>query len=58
MEIGPGPSPNYNVYDPENSNLAPPGYYMLFVLKKKTESNSGEWKIPSVAKFVKLEVAP
>lgn len=34
--------------------LAPPGYYMLFVLKDKSESNSGEWRIPSVGKFIKL----
>lgn len=58
MDIGPGPVPNYTVYTPADSNLAPPGYYMLFVLKDKSESTSGNWKIPSCAKFVKLEVAP
>lgn len=58
MDIGPGPVPNYTVYTPVDSNLAPPGYYMLFVLKDKTESTSGNWKIPSCAKFVKLEEAP
>jgi hypothetical protein len=36
-----------NVTAPPNSNLAPPGYYMLFILK-----GNGT---PSVAKFVKLQ---
>lgn len=33
---------------------APPGFYMLFVFKHASESNSGLSKIPSNAKFVKL----
>ncbi len=44
----------YDVTAPANASLAPPGYYMLFALKDKTESISGNSKIPSVAKFVKL----
>lgn len=37
-----------NVTAPANSKLAPPGYYMLFIL-----NNNG---VPSVAKFIKLNV--
>lgn len=39
-----------NVTAPPNGNIAPPGYYMLFVL------NSGG--VPSVAQFVQLSLAP
>lgn len=35
---------------PPNSNIAPPGYYMLFLLDKKG--------VPSVAKFVQLAANP
>jgi Domain of unknown function (DUF1929) len=35
---------------PSNSNVVPPGYYMLFIL-----NNSG---VPSVAKFVRVTAAP
>lgn len=56
--IGPGPETEYNITAPENSNIAPPGYYMLFVLKDKSESYSGESKIPSKAKFIKLKLQP
>ncbi|MCB0727470.1 MAG: DUF1929 domain-containing protein [Ignavibacteriae bacterium] len=52
--IGPGPTAEYSLTAPLNSFIAPPGYYMLFVLKDKSESNSGYWKILSVAKFIKL----
>jgi hypothetical protein len=45
----------YEVTPPENNFIAPPGYYMLFVLKDKSQSESGENRIPSVAKIVKLE---
>ncbi len=50
---------NSTIFDVEapDSYKAPPGYYMLFVLKDKSESNSGEWKIPSKAKFIKLMFA-
>lgn len=51
---GPGPGTEYNVTAPENSFIAPPGYYMLFVLKDKSESISGESRIPSHAKFIRL----
>jgi len=39
-----------NVAAPPNGNIAPPGYYMLFVL-----NSAG---VPSVARFVKLTSAP
>ncbi len=39
-----------NVTAPPNSNIAPPGYYMIFLL------NSGG--VPSVAQFVQLTPAP
>jgi hypothetical protein len=39
-----------NVTGPPNGNIAPPGYYMLFIL-----NNSG---VPSVAKFVQVSKAP
>ncbi|MDP9339399.1 MAG: chitobiase/beta-hexosaminidase C-terminal domain-containing protein [Acidobacteriota bacterium] len=39
-----------NVTGPPNGNIAPPGYYMLFVL-----NNSG---VPSIAKFVQVSKTP
>ncbi len=39
-----------NVTGPPNGNIAPPGYYMLFLI-----NNAG---VPSVAKFVQLSTAP
>lgn len=45
----------YEVTAPANANIAPPGLYMLFVLRPKSASQSGETMIPSVAKIVKLE---
>jgi galactose oxidase-like protein/PKD domain-containing protein len=39
-----------NVTAPPNSNIAPPGYYMLFIL------DTGG--VPSLARFVKLSAAP
>ncbi len=39
-----------NVTSPPNSNIAPPGYYMLFVL-----NSSG---VPSIAQFVQLSANP
>jgi Domain of unknown function (DUF1929)/Chitobiase/beta-hexosaminidase C-terminal domain/Bacterial lectin/PKD domain len=39
-----------NVTSPPNGNIAPPGYYMLFIL-----NNSG---VPSVAKFVQVSKTP
>jgi hypothetical protein len=35
------------VTPPPNSNLAPPGYYMIFILDKAG--------VPSIAKFVHIE---
>jgi hypothetical protein len=47
---------NYRFNAPLTSNIAPPGYYMLFVLKPKAESISGTNKIPSNAVFVKISL--
>jgi len=47
--------PTYGVYAPEDANIAPPGFYMFFVLGPKSASQSGQTMIPSVAKIVKLE---
>jgi len=44
----------WSVTAPANANIAPPGYYMLFVLRPKSASISGQSMIPSVAKIVKL----
>ncbi len=44
----------YKIKSPANSNIAPPGIYMLFVLKDVSESISGLSKIPSKAVFIKL----
>lgn len=44
----------YTVNAPANANIAPPGYYMLFALRDKQYSLSGQTMIPSVAKIVKL----
>ncbi len=44
----------YEATAPANGNIAPPGYYMLFVVRPKSASSSGQHKIPSIAKFVKL----
>ncbi len=48
-----GPPGRYIVTAPDQFR-APPGYYMLFVLKAKSQSSSGNWKIPSVGKFLKI----
>ena len=39
-----------NVTGPPNGNIAPPGYYMLFLINKAG--------VPSVAKFVQVSTAP
>jgi hypothetical protein len=36
-----------NVTAPENANLAPPGYYMLFILNRN--------KVPSEGKIVRIQ---
>jgi len=33
-----------------------PGYYMHFLLQKKSQSISGDLRVPSIAKIVKLEL--
>lgn len=50
-EIAPG---TLTVSSPDNSNIAQPGPYMLFVLKDKSQSGSGTNRIPSIAKMVSL----
>jgi len=44
----------YEVTPPLDRYIAPPGYYMLFVMKDVSQSISGESRIPSKAKIVKL----
>jgi hypothetical protein len=46
---------SYSVQAPPNANIAAPGYYMLFVLKPKQLSLSGQTFIPSIAAWVKLQ---
>jgi hypothetical protein len=43
------------VLAPANSFIATPGHYMLFILKDKSQSISGQVNIPSVAKIVKVQ---
>ncbi|MEO7357480.1 MAG: galactose oxidase-like domain-containing protein [Ignavibacteria bacterium] len=45
---------NYDVTPPLDGYIAPPGYYMLIAIKDKTQSTSGETRIPSEAVLVKL----
>jgi len=55
FQAGPANGTNpYTVTSPPNANIAPPGLYMLFVLRHKSQSLSGETMIPSVAKIVLL----
>lgn len=44
-----------NVHPPANANIAQPGPYMLFLLRKKSESTSGTNRIPSIAQIVSLQ---
>jgi len=44
----------YKISTPNNANIAPKGYYMLFVLRPKSASSSGQLRIPSDAKFVHI----
>jgi len=43
------------VMPPPDEYIAPPGYYMLFALNDKSKSASGEIRIPSIAKIIKVE---
>lgn len=45
---------NFTITAPQNSNIAPPGIYMLFAVQVKADSVSGEVKVPSAAVNVKL----
>lgn len=47
--------PSWNVTASANANVAPPGMYMLFVLRPKAASLSGATSIPSVAKIVNVK---
>jgi hypothetical protein len=58
LSFTPGPLNHgypYTVFAPANANIAPPGLYMLFVLKPKTASSSDQTMIPSEAKIVLLQ---
>lgn len=44
----------WDVAAPADGNVAPPGLYMLFVLRAESESDSGQTRIPSVAKVVQI----
>jgi hypothetical protein len=44
----------WSVTAPADADIAPPGYYMLFVLRDKSHSSSGTTMIPSEAKIVRL----
>ncbi len=46
-----------NVTAPPNANIAPPGYYMLFILGS-TDPKDPAKKVPSVARFVRLSFNP
>ena len=48
------PTGMLRVVPPADGYLAPPGYYMLFLLSDISMSNSGNVRIPSVAKIVKV----
>lgn len=45
---------NFSLKAPLNGFIAPPGHYMLFAVANKSESVSGEVKIPSIAKIIHL----
>ena len=45
---------NYLITAPLNGNIAPPGIYMLFAVRVKSDSVSGEVKVPSVAVNIKI----
>lgn len=44
----------WDVNAPGDADIAPPGWYMLFVLRATSESSSGMTAIPSVARILKL----
>ncbi len=44
------------IIPPADEYVATPGYYMLFIVKPKTLSVSGETNLPSIAKIVKLQL--
>ena len=50
----PNNGPMWSVTAPANANVAPPGLYMLFVLRPKAASHSGQTAIPSVARIVNV----
>ncbi len=46
----------WNVNAPADADIAPPGLYMLFVLRAKNQSLSGQTAIPSIARIVKVSL--
>jgi hypothetical protein len=46
---------SWQVSAPANANVAPPGLHMLFALRPKSASTSGQTAIPSVAKIVQVK---
>jgi hypothetical protein len=50
LPFSPGPPGSIQVNEPPSSNLAPPGYYMLFLINQ-----SG---VPSIASFVQVSPSP
>ena len=44
-----------NVLSHKNEYIATSEYFMLFVINDKTKSNSGELRLPSVAKIIRLK---
>ncbi len=58
LSFTPGPLNHgypYTVTAPANANIAPPGLFMLFVLRPKSASSSGQTMIPSEGKIVRLQ---
>ena len=47
----------YEVTPPIDAYVATPGYYMLFAIKDKSQSDSGELRLPSKSKIIKLVIS-
>lgn len=57
-QTNPNNGPTWSVTAPADANVAPPGLYMLFVLRPKAASHSGQTAIPSVARIVNVRRPP
>ena len=55
-ETNPTNGPSWRVQAPATADIAPPGMYMLFVLRQKSDSISGQTMIPSEAKIVQVKM--